>query len=32
MDWVAVGHDRDKCQAVANMVMNYRHLKMWVIY
>ena len=32
MDWVSVGHNRDKYQAVANMVMNYRYHKMWVIY
>ena len=33
MDWVNVGHDRDKCQAVANIVITLGWLhKMWVIY
>jgi len=31
MDCVTVGHDRDKYQAVANMIMNYKPHKMWVI-
>jgi hypothetical protein len=32
VDWVTVYHDRDKCHTVANMGMNYRLHKMWVIY